>query len=310
LGLLSFRRRIIVILSDNWGELLLPGLRTIFSKHQKPMPDFISQIYNVETSTKAQEFNQGVGELGTMDEWEASGRKISYEDFDKGFKATYTHKKYSKGIQVERELLEDDQYSEIKKKVRKLSTVVYYTTQTHAASVFNNAASAKFLGPDGKPLCATDHPVAPGSSTTFSNLGTRELTADNVELTRTDMKAWKDDKGNLIMINPDTLIVPTALRKKATIIAETKEEPEQSDYGVNVWYGNLKVIEWPFLTDSNAWFLADSTRMKLFLNWYWRRRPDFKDHVEFDTEVAKYAVLGRWSFGFDDPSFIMLNNPS
>lgn len=299
-----------MILSDNWAELLLPGLRTIFSKHLKPMPDYLTQIYNVENSSKAQEFNLGIGELGTMTDWETSGRRIDYEDFNKGFKATYTHKKYSKGVTIEREMLEDDLYSEIKKRVRKLSTVVYYTTQTHAASVFNNAANGAILGPDGLPLCSPNHPVSPGSSTVMSNVGNLELTADNVEATRTAMKSWKDDKGNLIMIEPNCLIVPTALRKKATIIAETKEEPEQSDYGVNVWYGNLRVIEWPFLTDPNAWFLVDDVRMKLFLNWYWRRKPNFGDTIDFDTETAKYAVIGRWSYGWDDWSWVYMNNPS
>lgn len=238
--------------SENWGELLLPGLRHIFNQHIKDMPDYLSKIYSVENSTKAQEFTLGTGDIGTMDPWTGS---VSYEDFDKGFKATYTHKKYSKGIQVERELVDDDQYAEIKKRVKKLGRTVYYTTQTHAASTFNNAANAQVLGPDGKPLCASDHPKMPGSASVISNLGTRELTAENVDLVRNEMVQWTDDKGNLILIQPDTLIVPVSLRKKATIIAETKEEPDTADHAVNVYAGGaLKVIEWPFLTDQNMWF--------------------------------------------------------
>jgi phage major head subunit gpT-like protein len=299
-----------MLVSDNWGELLLPGLRKIFDKHQKQYKDYISLIFNVEDSQKAQEFNLGIGDLGEMDEWQASGAKISYEDFSKGFKSTYTHRKYSKGIQIERELLEDDLYSEIKKRVRKLSRVVYFTTQKHAAGVFNFAFSAGYLGPDNKPLCATDHPKMPGSSSTFSNKGARELNANNVELTRTDMLSWTDDKGNPIMIVPDTLLVPPALRKKAIIIAETDEEPDTTDHGINVWKGHLNVIEWPFLTDTNAWFLVDMSRMKEFLTWFWRRKPDFKNKVEFDDEVSKYAVLGRWSYGWDSPDFVYGNNPS
>lgn len=299
-----------MIISDNWGELLLPGLRSIFEKQIKKGKDFIPLLFNVENSTKAQEFSLGTGELGLMDDWETSGGKISYEDFNKGFKSTYTHRKYSKGIQIERELLDDDQYATIKKRVRKLATVGFNTTQAHAASLFNNATSGGYLGPDEKPLCATDHPIAPGSSATWSNLGTYTLDAENVENTRTAMKGWKDDKGNPIDINPDTIIVPTALRKTAMIIAETAEEPFTTDHGINIWKGNLDVIEWHRLDDTNGWFIADMERMKLFLNWYWRRKLDFKDKVEFDDEVSKYAVLGRWSWGWDDPSFIYYNNPS
>ncbi len=299
-----------MIIGDNWAELLLPGLRKIYDKHQKMHKDYLSLMFNVENSNKAQEFNLGVGELGIMDEWQSSGAKVSYEDFSKGFKSTFTHKKYSKGIQLERELVDDDLYSEIAKRVKKLSRVVYFTTQKHAASVFNNAFSGGYIGPDNYALCYSAHPKMPGSSSTFGNVGALELTSENVETTRTNMLAWTDDKGNELLVMPDTLIVPPALRKKATIIAETKEEPDTTDHGVNVWYGNLTVIEWPFLTDTNAWFLCDKARMKENLTWFWRRKPDFADKVEFDDEVAKYKVVGRWSYGWDMPDFVYGQNPS
>ena len=290
------------IVSDNWAELLLPGLRTIFDKHTEGFKDFVPVLFNVESSTKAQEFNLGVGSLGLMDEW---GGTVSYEEFNKGYKSTYTHKKYSKGIQLERELVDDDQYSEIKKRVKMLSQSVYYTRQIHAASIFNNAFANGYAGPDGVALCSASHPNSPTDTTVQNNAGSTALDADAVEDTRTAMMGWKDDKGNLLYVNPDMLIVPTALRKTATIIAETKEEPFTTDHGVNIWAGgSLRIIEMPFLTDTTNWFMVDSQRMKLFLQWYDRRKADFSDDVDFDSEVAKYKVIARHSFGFDDWSFI------
>lgn len=295
------------IVSDNWAQLLTPGLRGIFEQHQKQMKDYIPLIFNVESSNKAYETYLGTGEIGTMDEWNGS---VSYEDFDKGFPVTFTHKKYSKGLQLERELVDDDQYNIIKAKTKKLARSAHYTRQKHGASVFNNAFSGGYLGPDSKPLCSATHPVMPGSSTTFSNLGTYELTADYVETCRTNALAWKDDKGNEILTTLDTILVPSALRKKALIIAETDEEPDTTEHGINVWKGNLKVIEWPFLTDSNAWFLIDSARAKEDLLWFDRRKVDFANEVDFDTEIAKYKVIGRWSYGWLDPRFCYGNNPS
>lgn len=293
-----------MIVSENWGELLQPALRAIFDKHSKKKKDYIGKLYNIENSKKAQEFNLGTGELGLMEDWQASQGKVAYEDFQKGFKSTYIHRKYSKGVQVERELLEDDQYAEIKKRVRKLSRTVYYTTQVHAASTFNNMFNSTFAGPDGKALCATDHPKMPGSSSVISNAGALELNATNLEIVRTAMKGWTDDKGNLIEVMSDLLIVPPALRKTARIIAETDNEPFTTDHGINVWKGNINVMEYDFWLDPTAWAVVDSDRMKDFLNWFWRRKPGFKDKIEFDTEVAKYAVIGRWCFGWDDFSWI------
>lgn len=300
-----------MMVSDNWAEVLEPGLHRLFNKHLSTKRDYVNAIFNVEQSTKAAEYNQGTGALGLMDEWEATGNQVSYEDVNKGFKSTYRHKKFSKGLRIERELLEDDQYGEIRKRTRSLSQSVWYTRQVHGASVFNNAFSAVFLGADGKPLCAIDHPLAPGSAQVFSNAGALPLTADNVETTRNAMKAWTDDKGNLLAINPDTLIVPPGLRKPAMVIADSDKEPDTANNNINVWKGSLDVIEWDFLTDVNAWFMVDMERMKQFLNWYDRRKPVLTpDGENFDTEVGKWKSVGRWSYGWDDPTFIYGNNPS
>jgi phage major head subunit gpT-like protein len=235
-----------MMISDNWGELLLPGLRKIYDKHMGKLKDYVPALFNVEGSGKAQEFTTGTGSLGLMEEWNNSGRQVAYEDIHKGFKATYTHKKFSKGLLIERELLEDDLYAEIKKRARKLADSVYYTRQYYAASVFNNAFSASHNGPDNKPLCATNHPLGPASSGTWSNTGSGSdwaLNADNVEKARNKMMEWTDDKGNLLAINPDTLIVPPALRKAALVISDSDKEPDSIENNVNIWKGSVNVIK-------------------------------------------------------------------
>ena len=289
---------------ENWAELLEPGLRRIFDRHLGRKRDYLRTIYNVESSTKAVERTLGIGGLGLMEEWTATGNKVAYEDFNKGFVATFIHKKFSKGLAIERELVEDDQYGEIRKRVRALADVVYYTRQVHAAQPFNQAFGG-LLGPDGKPLCAPDHPVAPGSNNTYSNVTDAPLSADAVEAARTAMKSWTDDKGNLLPVEPDTLIVPPALRKKALVIADSDKEPDTDLNNINVWRGALRVIEWDFLTNPNAWFLVDSSRMQQFLHWFDRRVPRLEaDGENFDTEVGRWKVVGRWSYGWEDASFI------
>ncbi len=289
---------------ENWPDLLLPILRKIYDKHLNKMKDFLPVLYNMETSKKAQEFTMGVGSLGLMEEWGTTGSQVAYETIYRGYKAEYTHKKYSKGLKIERELLEDDLYSEIKKRVRTLTQSVYYTRQYFGASTFNNAFNASHTGPDGKPLCAADHPFSPTNSSTWVNAGEYALNADNVEKVRNEMKKWKDDKGNLIAVNPDTLIVPSSLRKTALVISDSEKEPSTSDNDVNIWKGSIDVIEYDFLTDPNAWFMVDRERMKTYLTWYDRRKAKLENEKDFDTEAAKYKVINRFSFGFDDPTWI------
>lgn len=295
-----------MMLSDNWQELMLPILRRIFDKHKKNLKDYLPVIFNVETSTKALEQHLGIGSLGLMTPWDESGRQVAYEDIHKGFLARYTHRKYSKGLEIERELPEDDQFGEIKKRVKTLIRTVYYTRQFHAASVFNNAFSNAFPGPDGVALCSTIHPFSPVNANTYSNTNpSLQLNANNVEAVRNIMVNWRDDKGNLLAMTPDTLLVPSLLRKPAMVIADTDREPDTSDHNVNIWKGSLDVIEWPFLTNAGAWFLVDRERMKDYLNWFDRRVAKLQqDRENFDTEVGRYKVVNRFSYGFDEPTFV------
>lgn len=294
-----------MLVPDNWAELLEPGLKKLFDKHTRKKKDYLKEIYNVEKSTRAQEHHQGVGSLGLMEEWGDSDNQVSYEDVNKGYKQTYTHRKYSKGMQIQRELLEDELYGEIKKKVRLLNQTLYYTRQYFAALPFNNAWSGSYLGPDSQPLCSASHPYSPVDASVWANTANYKLNATNLELVRTAMKGWKDDKGNLLGIEANLLIVPTALRKPALVIADTDKEPDVTDNNVNIWHGAIDVIEWDFLTDPNSWFVCDRERMKTFLNWYDRRYPKLERAAqEFDTEVGKYKIVGRWSQGWDEPSFV------
>ncbi len=285
-----------MLVKDNWGELLTPGLRTVYDLHIKSLPDYVGQIFNVQSTDMETEENLGVGSLGLMQPWTGT---VSYEDFNKGFKASYKQAKYSNGIQIERELVQFDRYNEIKKRTKRLATSAHYTRQFYGASVLNNAFSASYTGPDAVALCSASHPYSPSDATVQSNRGTSALSISSVDATYVAMTSWTDDKGNKVAVNPNTLIVPPGLRKTALEIVGSDKNPETGDNAVNVYKGEFKVITLPFLTDSNNWFMADSVLIKEFLNWYDSRKPDFDYLEDFDTEVAKYKVVGLWAYGWD-----------
>lgn len=289
--------------SSNWQEFLLPTLRKIIDKHIGQLPDYVPMMYTIESSTKAQEFIHGIGSAGTMKKWEDTGRQVHYEDIYKGYKATWTHDKWTNGLVIERELLEDALYPEVKGRTKALADSIYFTRQEHAVKPFNECLTT--IGPDGVALASTSHPLGRNNASTWSNYATNtELSADNVEEIRKESKTWKDDKGNKLLIKLDTLIVPTKLRKAAKVIADTDKEPDTADNNVNIWKGAVNVIEWDFLEEDDMWFFVDMNRMKRFLFWFERRKPSIEqDKEDFDTEVAKYKVVGRWSLGPAESSF-------
>uniref|UniRef100_A9U7M1 Predicted protein n=1 Tax=Physcomitrium patens TaxID=3218 RepID=A9U7M1_PHYPA len=174
-----------------------------------------------------------------------------------------------------------------------------------------------FVGPDGKPLCAVDHPYSPTNSTDVqSNLGTAPLTLDAWDDTAVLMQEWKDDRGNPLAVIPDTLIVAPYNARAAFKIAGLpdadlpKYEPGSNHFDANMYMGNIKVIVNPFIPASHRknWFAADSARMKRFNHWQWRRKPENGSVTDFDTEVTKFKVVGRWGYGWTNYSYIFGHN--
>lgn len=293
--------------SANWAELLEPTLYDIFDFYgpAKKLPDMIGKLFNHRKANKATMTVLQRGSIGMMSKWSESNNQVSYDTVSKGWKTEFAMEKYSNGLKIERELWDDDQFDEIQGLTEELAFSVYYTRQYQAASVFNNAFNAGYAGADSAALCANSHTLVPSGSVTIDNLDTLELNAANVETVRNRMKLWTDDRGNIIPMNPDTLLVPPGKRKAALVIADSDKEPDVADNNVNVWKGALNVIEWEMLTSTTAWFMLDSARTKRDLFWWDKRVPKLeRDGDNFDTEVAKWKTVGRWQYGWRSPLFV------
>ena len=301
-------------LPNNWPQLMLPGLKARFQLNLKEHPDVVARLFNIQPSSRLSEKTHGIGNLGLLQPWTGS---THYEDFRAGYTPEYNNDasvaKESLGVTIEKELPMFDQYNEIKARISNLAESAAYTRQYHGALLFCRAFDGGYVMPggDGKPLCSTAHPTSPDNATTWSNANTNlDLTADNLEAIRTAMMGWTDDKGKLLLVNPDTLLVPPALREAALVIAGSDGKPDIADNNINIWKGKITVIEWQLLTTAyglpaaKTFFVMDSKRRKRFLRWFDVRKNEFDDYVEFDSEVAKYRVISHASRGWDHPSFV------
>ena len=259
-----------------------------------------------------------MGALGTVPVFDGS---VPYHDFDAGYRTDIRNYEMAMGIQVERRLADDDQYNQINRRAGNMASAFNNTIETDAANVFINAFTdsgtnrmgASTNGADGVALLSTAHPDSPANTnSTQSNEGTYALTIDNLDTTRQNMRNFKDDKGNLLGVNPNTLLVPPELERTATQLVNQRAiyEPGSAQYDVNMFSGRFNLIVWDRLTDSNAWFLMDSVLMKQHLIWQWRIRPEFSQSEDFDGITAKYRGYMRYGIGWTDWRFIYGNNPS
>lgn len=308
-------------------RVLEPIFKELYSLAMKNKKDFIPLLYNVTSSNKSMESYDGIGGEGLMEEWSRSNNQVYYEDIDELWQKIIKNRKFSDGRIIDRDFIDDLKLTEIKRRITSLADAEYKTQQLQAVEFLVNAFSAtgpnwrgrieSYVGPDGKPLCAADHPYSPTNSVDVqSNLGNKELTIDSWDETAVAMQEWVDDKGNTMAVIPDTLIVAPYNARAAFKIAGLpdselpKYEPGSNNFDANMYMGNIKVIVNPFISPKvrKNWYAADSSRLKQFNIWQWRRKVENGTMTDFDSEATKYKAIGRWGYGFTNYSFIYGHN--
>lgn len=293
-------------------DLLQLGLNRVFSVQREELAaDSIRpMLYAEETNEFAFARNQEIGGLGNLQPYNGA---IEYDGIAEGFQITYNHIRYVLGEAFSRDLINDDQYNVINQYPAKMAMAVERTMEIQGAGLFNDAfTGAVFKGGDGLSLCNASHVFRNSSVAAQSNSGTAALTYDNLITARRTMKAFVDDRGQILRIQPDLLIVPRALEDIAISLTQSPEQPNTANRSINPiarFMPGISYVAWDYLTDNNNWFLVDSRLMKLYLHWYMREAPNFAIDPTSDFNlIFKVRVTGRWSYGFDSWPWIYGNN--
>lgn len=289
-----------MIVTGNFAALLEPGLRKIYGDAYKDYPEEYTNVFMVDGSTKSFEQDHGITTLGLVPE-KTQGRSVDYDDPLDGYTKTYTHVTYGLGFKVTREMMEDDLYRKMKAMPKALARSVRQTVEVLAANHLNRAFSNSYTGADGKELCATDHPLVGGG--TFSNeLDTAaDLSVTSYEQALIDIQEFTDDRGLKMMVQPKKLVVAPANLFQAQMILKSAQLPDTANNNYNpaqgTMPGGIVVMHW--LTDADAWFIT--TDVPNGLNFLWRRRPEFTNDNDWDSENAKFKTTFRCSSGWTDP---------
>lgn len=284
-----------------------PVLTDVFYQHyQRDLGNGgVMQLYNMQTSSKAKETDLRVG--GFKDPVPFTG-KVNYTDAERGYEIEYSFDEWINGFQITRKMRDDMQYDGIFANASEMATSFARKRRKDGASVFNNSTSGSYLGYDGKALCANDHPRSRTDSTAVDNLNSLTLTSENLETAVVAHQALGDDLGEEIVIMPNVLVVPRALRKTALEVTGSELQPENANNAINVQNGNWTVLVDPYLSSSTAWYIVDSTMSKRYLKWYDRVPVEFGGVQDFETMIWKYRGYARYGYGWSDFRWIYQGN--
>jgi hypothetical protein len=233
---------------------------------------------------------------------------VQYDTPRAGFEVEYIFDEVVKGFAITRQMRDDLQYETIFDSARGMATAFARKRRKDAASVFNNSTSASFLGFDGKPLCSDTHLRSKTDSTAVDNISALPLTAENLEVVVVAHQNLKDDLGEEIIILPNVLVVPRALRKQALEIVGSDKQPDNANNAINVQAGLWTVIIDPYLTSDTAWWVADNTLSQRYLKWYDRIGMEFASTQDFDTMIWKHRGYARYGFGWSDYRWLFQGN--
>jgi hypothetical protein len=293
-------------ITENFGDLIEPGLRKIFTDQYNRMSEMSPTIFNVNTTDKPYEKDSSVGAFGDMPPFTGT---VQYDEVYQGYDVKYEFAEFVLGFKVERKLFDDDMYNIINRKPSGLSISAKRTKEKYGASVFNNAFTGTgtitvnglsiLTNSETLSLCNTAH-TSSASSTTQGNYGTSALSPSAVEATRILGHGIKDDRDNIISVNYDTIMVPRNLEETAWVIINTTGKVDSAENNKNFHYGKYKLAVWDDLSDSNNWFMLDQAMSKMFLSWYTRIALEFNQDKSFDTYISKFSAYERYGWGWSD----------
>ena len=286
------------VATGNFAELLWPGLRTVWGNSYKDFSPVWSKVFNEVKSDKAFEKDQGVTGLPLAGVKE-QGATASYVDPVQGYQKEYVHVTYALGSSVTREMWEDDQYRYIRRIPAMLSRSLRHTEETTHANVLNNAFGSE-TGADGLSIINASHVNAADGATQANQPSTAaDLTQASLEQAFIDIAGWTDDQGLRQQVGLRSLLVPRQLRFTAQKILRTAGEVGTDANTINPMNGAMEMIEWVYLTDTDAWFVLTDQREAGFIS-FLRRPAELERDNEFDTQNLKMLTTKRWSMGATD----------
>jgi len=288
---------------------LEPGLNALFGLEYSRYENQHAEIFTTETSDRAFEEEvmlSGFASAPTKQE----GAGVVFDTAGETFTARYNHETIALAFAITEEAIEDNLYDRLAARyTRALARSMSNTKQVKAANVLNQAQFTAVTGGDGKPLIASDHPLATGGQ--FANVlaTAADLNETSLEQSLIDIAGFVDERGLRIASQGRKMIIPKELQFTAERLMKSPQRTATADNDINAIASMGMVPEGysvnNFLTDTDSFFLLTDVPngLKHFV------RSPIKTAIEgdFDTGNVRFKARERYSFGFSDPRCIFGN---
>jgi len=268
-----------------------------------------SRLFTFETTT---EFD----EKFTSTEALSGSKKLSESEtpptlkLDEGYAVTLSDERFGGAVEVNEKMR-----VEAKDSTTKIDTFImrqrnqllvdnYNLLLVNIHKMFNEAfsSSSDYLAPDGVEICGT-HSWNTSGASTWSNATTDALDMSAVDAAKAVGGAFTDAKGRPMPIDYDTIIVKkggAASREAKKLFGSTITPAVVAN--VNIYEGEMTIIETPYITETNHWFMMDSklaNPLYVGIN----EMPQMREPIKQNNEAVRSNVTGFWKQGVNNLPF-------
>ena len=267
--------------------------------------DMRSTFYTIKTTDLITERGSALTPMGPLQDFTGVG-KIGYDSPDQGFDWSITQFEKALGIEIQRRLWRFDLFGMIESRWELLMDSAFETRQTDAAELLNSGHSVTslldFTHTRNEAMFANTHQSPDSAISTIGtdNLITTALSRTALNSIRTTALTFRDDKGRVRGLSLDTLIIPPNLLPTAEVLMQSRLEPDTNLNAINPNQGRFKIIVWDKLTDSNDYLVVNLAAFKKSLRWFEADPPEVQRVLDFETQIAKYALYTQYSTGWSD----------
>ena len=303
---------------------------SVFGKSQEPIKSMItagvesfeetsllSKIFYMDKTKNFAEKYATMTSLGNFQDVGENG-PTPQDGFQEGFCKVIEPSTWKLGFSITAEMMEDNKIGDISNAAKRFTTSYGRTREQFGAALLSNGHNAKMKWgkkeysitcADGKPFFFKEHPSkVDGVSLKQSNLFKGAFSVLTLDAVQEAMQDFKDDKGNLLNVKPDTIIIPNSGPLKRAVLAAVGSEldPRSNNNAWNFQCGLWNVLVWaelPKTIGGEPYFiLMDSDYMQQYecMPWLDRIKLKVDSYIDHNTDANVFKGRSRFAAGFNN----------
>lgn len=308
---------------------------SIYGKSQAPIRMFIekkAEAFEAESVIK-QLFAMGTSKhwaekyttMTAMDGFQPVGENGAYpvDGMQEGFDKTFVHETWKDSFSVSREIIEDSNLIDLKKKPAGFISSYHRTREMFGAALLGGAITGQntitfkgkafdVKGADGVGLFNKSHP-SKLKKAAQTNMFADAFSVDALSALECVMQDFRGDNNEILDVAPDTIVIPNEYTLKRDVFAAigADQDPATANNGFNFQFGRWNVIVWSYLNQfitsgTKPWLLMDSKYNEENGGAVWLDRTplEVRSTLDENTDANVWRGYARFSAGFNDWRFV------